>query len=169
MLTLDRPLSYTHTAKTFTVGTAGDFIEMRAEVGILTRNLKYQGDPETSPKNQYGAHIMLHYPADESCIGRILYTELFNVGQAFKLGRYPIHFHVIGTVSKSLVKGNAVHQSYNRGITIHNVRYFNIVNNVFYDVMGHTVFIEDAIETQNVVDHNLVLGTKASWSLLNTD
>lgn len=53
---------------------------MRAEVGLLTRNVKYQGDPETSPKNQYGAHIMLHFPESESCIGRILYTEFYNVG-----------------------------------------------------------------------------------------
>jgi hypothetical protein len=142
---------------------------MRAEVGLLTRNVKYQGDPETSPKNQYGAHIMLHYPADESCIGRILYVELFNVGQAFKLGRYPIHFHIIGTVSKSMVKGNAIHQTYNRAVTIHNVSYFNVINNVVYNTMGHSIFIEDAIETKNVIDRNLVIMTRSSFSLLNTD
>lgn len=106
-LTLDSPLVFKHYAATETYGT--DTIDMRAEVGLLTRNVKYQGDPETSPKNKYGAHIMIHYPEDESCIGRILYTEFFNVGQAFKLGRYPIHFHVIGTVAKSIVKGNAIH------------------------------------------------------------
>jgi len=112
---------------------------------------------------------MLHYPMDESCIGRILYTELFNVGQAFKLGRYPIHFHVIGTVSKSLVKGNAIHQTYNRAVTIHNVKYFNVVQNVIYNTMGHSIFIEDAIETKNVIDRNLVVSTRSSFSLLNTD
>jgi hypothetical protein len=108
-LTLDKKLSYKHFAKKTGYGSNGDFIEMRAEVGLLTRNVKYQGDPITSPTNQYGAHIMFHYPEDESCVGRILYTEFFNVGQAFKLGRYPINFHAIGTVSKSLVKGNAIH------------------------------------------------------------
>ena len=169
VLTLDSPLKFKHFAKTVTVGTSGDFIDMRAEVGLLTRNVKYQGDPETSPKNLYGAHIMLHYPQDESCIGRILYTEFFNVGQAFKLGRYPIHFHVIGTVSKSLVKGNAIHQTYNRAVTIHNVKYFNVVQNVVYNTMGHSIFIEDAIETKNVIDRNLVVSTRSSFSLLNTD
>jgi len=44
-------LKYKHFAKTVNVGTGGDFIDMRAEVGLLTRNVKYQGDPETSPKN----------------------------------------------------------------------------------------------------------------------
>jgi hypothetical protein len=112
---------------------------------------------------------MLHYPEDESCIGRILYTELFNVGQAYQLGRYPINFHVIGTVSKSLVKGNSIHQSFNRAITIHAVSYLTIENNVIYNVMGHAVFIEDAIETKNVIKQNLVVSTRRSFSLLNTD
>ena len=35
--------------------------------------------------------------------------------------------------------------------------------------MGHSIFVEDAIETKNVIDHNLVIGTNKSWSLLNTD
>ena len=55
-------------------------VEMRAEVGLLTRNVKFQGDPATSADNQYGAHIMIHSPGDESCIGRIENVEFFNVG-----------------------------------------------------------------------------------------
>ena len=35
--------------------------------------------------------------------------------------------------------------------------------------MGHTIFIEDAAETKNYIAHNLVILTKASHSLLNTD
>ena len=38
---------------------------------------------------------MIHSPGDESAIGRIEYIELTDVGQAFKLGRYPLHFHMI--------------------------------------------------------------------------
>jgi hypothetical protein len=142
---------------------------MRAEVGLLTRNVKYRGDPETSAKNKYGAHIMLHAPGDEACIGRIMYVELTDVGQAFKLGRYPIHFHLIGTVAKSIVKGNSIHQTYNRAVTIHAVSYFNVIQNVIYNTMGHSIFIEDAIETKNVIDGNLVMVTKRSFSLLNSD
>jgi len=56
----------------------------------------------------FGAHIMLHSPGDESAIGRIEYIELRDVGQAYKIGRYAIHFHCIGTVMKSYVKGNAI-------------------------------------------------------------
>jgi hypothetical protein len=35
--------------------------------------------------------------------------------------------------------------------------------------MGHNIFFEDAIETKNVIKNNLVVSTKRSWSLLNTD
>jgi hypothetical protein len=112
---------------------------------------------------------MLHSHGDESCVGKIMYIELFDVGQAFKLGRYPIHFHMIGKVSKSLVKGNSIHQTYNRAVTVHAVSYFRIIQNVIYNTMGHTIFIEDAIETKNIIDGNLVIKTNRSWSLLNVD
>jgi hypothetical protein len=56
---------------------------MRAEVALLTRNVVFRGDPETSAANQFGAHIMLHSMGDESSIGRIEYIELRDVGQAF--------------------------------------------------------------------------------------
>ena len=124
---------------------------MRAEVGLLTRNVIYRGDPETSFKNQFGAHIMMHSHGDESLTGRIEYIEFTDVGQAFQLGRYPIHFHLIGTVSNSYVRGNALHQTYNRAITIHGVHYLRVEDNVAYKTKGHTIFIEDAIETKNFI------------------
>lgn len=78
MITLDKPLEFKHYAAIEHYGD--DFIEMRAEVGLLTRNVVYRGDQETSAKNQFGAHIMLHSHGDESLIGRIEYIELYDVG-----------------------------------------------------------------------------------------
>lgn len=104
---MDTALANKHFAGTEYYGN--DFIDMRAEVGLLTRNVKYQGDPDFSEPNQYGATIMLHSDGDDTSKGRISYTELFNCGQAFKVGKYPIHFHMIGYVSASYVKGNAIH------------------------------------------------------------
>lgn len=142
---------------------------MRAEVGLLTRNVVYRGDPLTSAPNQYGAHIMLHSHGDESLTGRIEYTEFRDVGQAFQLGRYPIHFHLIGTVHNSYVIGNTIHHTYNRAVTIHAVHYLRIIRNIAYHTMGHTFFIEDAIETKNYLEKNLAILAKSSFSLLNTD
>lgn len=112
---------------------------------------------------------MIHSKGDETSVGRIAYMELRDVGQAFRLGRYPLHFHMIGTVYKSYVKGNSIYQTYNRAVTTHGVFYFTVKDNVAYKTMGHTFFIEDAVETQNLYDHNLSIDTRASNSLLNTD
>ena len=167
VISFEEPLQWTHYAGVQTFG--GQDIEMRAEVGLLTRNVLYRGDPETSGTNQYGAHIMLHSPGDESAVGKIENCEFYDVGQAFKLGRYPIHFHMIGTVAKSYIKNNSIHQSYNRGTTLHGVHYLEISGNFVYKAMGHTIFIEDAIETKNLIMNNLVMDTRPSNSLLNTD
>ena len=144
-------------------------LEMRAEVGLLTRNVVYKGADDDSVTNKYGAQVMLHSPGDNSLTGRISYAEFYQVGQAFQLGRYPIHFHMIGRVDNSYVKGNAIHHTYNRACTIHGVHYLTVESNVAYETMGHTFFIEDAVETKNLVKNNLAVKTKISWSLLNTD
>ena len=167
VITFDTALLYKHYAGVETYGD--DTLEMRAEVGLLSRRVKYRGDEETSALNQYGAHIMMASPGDESVVGRIENCEFTDVGQAFKLGRYPIHFHMIGTVTQSYVKNNAIHQTYNRAITIHGVHYLTVQNNVAYKNMGHAIFIEDAAETKNLIIHNLVVDTRRSHSLLNTD
>jgi len=167
VLTLDSPLNYKHYAGVENYGA--ETLEMRAEVGLLTRNVVYRGDPETSKKNQYGAHIMMHSSGDESLTGKIAYIELNDVGQAFQLGRYPIHMHMIGTVHNSYVLGNSIYNTYNRAVTIHGVHYLRVQKNVAYNTMGHTFFIEDAAETKNLLEDNLGVQTRRSWSLLNTD
>jgi hypothetical protein len=112
---------------------------------------------------------MVHSPGDESSVARIHYIELREAGQAFSLGRYAIHFHMIGTVHGSLVRGNAVHHSYNRAVTTHGVHYFKVKDNVSFNTMGHSMFIEDAVETNCVYDGNLLIMTRASNSFLSTD
>lgn len=43
------------------------------------------------------------------------------------------------------------------------------MENVAYDVKGHVIFIEDAVERKNYMYKNLIMKAKRSWSLLNTD
>ncbi|KAL0166581.1 hypothetical protein M9458_038425, partial [Cirrhinus mrigala] len=95
---------------------------------------------------------------------------LFNVGQAFRLGRYPIHWHLMGDVKfKSYVRGCGIHQSYNRAVTIHNTHNLLVERNVIYNIMGGAFFIEDGIETGNILQYNLAVFVKQSTSLLNDD
>lgn len=167
IITLTEPLEHTHISVRPTYG--GVEMPMEAEVGLLTRNVVFRGDPADSRQDLFGAHITIHSPGDESSTALIHYCELTESGQAFKLGRYAIHFHMIGTVHGSLVKGNSIHHSYNRACTTHGVHYFKVLNNVAYDTMGHSFFIEDGVETKCVYDGNLSVLTRASNSFLNTD
>ena len=143
--------------------------DMRGEVGLLSRNVKFRGDPETSRRNQYGGNIFIHSPGDDSVVARLDHIELEDTGQAFKVGRYSIHFHMIGAVHKSYIKGTSVHSGFNRAFTMHGTHYLRVEKNVAYNVKGHTIFIEDAVETNNYIYKNLVMMTVRSMSLLNTD
>lgn len=170
VITLDKALEYEHFAETQYYGAdKKDFTDMRAEVGLLSRNVVFRGDPETTKKNQYGATIFLHSSGDDSLTARLGYIECTDVGQAFKLGRYAIHFHMIGNVHNSYVIGNSVHDSNNRAVTLHGSNFLRIIENVVYNAKGHNIFIEDAVERNNRMERNLIMKTKRSWSLLNTD
>jgi hypothetical protein len=144
-------------------------IDMRAEVALLSRNVVFRGDPDSSSVNQYGATIFLHSIGDNSLIARLNNIEMFQMGQAFKVGRYAVHFHMIGAVHKSYARGCVTHESHNRAYTIHGTHYLRLDNNVAYHTKGHNIFIEDAAETKNYISRNLIMKTVRSMSLLNTD
>lgn len=76
---------------------------------------------------------------------------------------------MIGSVHKSYVMGCSTHEGFNRAFTIHGTHHLRLIDNVIYKVKGHNFFIEDAIETKNIIKGNLVMRTTRSWSLLNTD
>ena len=44
-----------------------------------------------------------------------------------------------------------------------------VESNVVYDVMGGAIFIEDGIETGNIIQYNMVVFVRQSTSLLNDD
>ena len=44
-----------------------------------------------------------------------------------------------------------------------------VEGNVVYDIMGGAIFIEDGIETKNVIQYNLAVFVRQSTSLLNDD
>jgi hypothetical protein len=141
---------------------------MRAEVSLLTRNIVVTGDSD-SIINSYGAHIMMHGPSDQGLVGHIAYTEVTQCGQPAIVGRYCIHFHMNGDVTDSYVIGNSVHDSFARILTLHGVHYLTVQWNVGYLVHGHNIFLEDGIETYNVIENNLAIGTIQVWNMLQTD
>ncbi|KAI4871505.1 hypothetical protein NFI96_027165, partial [Prochilodus magdalenae] len=145
----------------------------RVSTGEFATQTCFQGRfGEEVGSDQFGGCIMFHAPRpnENLAIGRIEYVEIFNAGQAFRLGRYPIHWHLMGDIKfQSYVRGCAIHQTYNRAVTIHNTHRLLVERNVIYNIMGGAFFIEDGIETGNVLQYNLAVFVKQSTSLLNDD
>jgi plastocyanin len=121
--------------------------------------------------DQFGSQIMLHAAEQNQglVVGRIEYIEVTHAGQAFRLGRYPIHFHLNGDVTGSYVRGCGIHRTFNRAVTIHAVNHLLVEKNVAYNIMGHAYFLEDGVEEYNVIQDNLGIFVRASSSLLNVD
>jgi len=129
-------LVYDHLGETrhFAEGYSVDF---RCNVALLSRNVVVQGD-QISELDRHGVHIMLHSRGKpsivdrsqgESLTARIENIEVRRAGQMGRIGRYSIHFHMIGAVRNSYVRYNSIHHTYNRAIAIHGVHYLRVQNN----------------------------------------
>ncbi len=99
-------------------------------------------------------HTMYHrYSA-----GSISYAEFRHLGKPGVLGRYPIHYHLVGdTMRGSYVLGASVWDSGNRWVTIHGTNYIVVRDCVGYLSKGHGFYLEDGTEVFNVLDRNLAV------------
>ncbi|WP_420597133.1 G8 domain-containing protein [Deinococcus sp.] len=148
-VTLAAPLKYTHWGADSTFG--GKTVSERAEVGLLSRNVKISAS-EDALKTGLGVHLMVMGKGQ----ARIEGAELMRVGQRNALRRYPVHFHQLGSSPTSYVRGSSIHTSFNRCIVVHGTRDVWIQNNVTYDSVGHCLFLEDGDETGNTISGNLL-------------
>ncbi|XP_019623376.1 PREDICTED: fibrocystin-L-like [Branchiostoma belcheri] len=121
--------------------------------------------------DEFGSHIILHGREMNKglVLGRLSHIEVTHAGQAYRHGRYAIHFHINGNMNGSYVRGCSIHKSFNRAVNVHHVHELLVERNVFYNIMGGAMFLEDGIETNNVFQYNLGVFVKSSTSLLNDD
>lgn len=139
-LTFDKPLRYAHTG-------SGEY---RGEVANLSRNVIIES---ADPAGVRG-HTVYHRFSK----GGISYARLAHLGKEGLLGRYAIHYHLVGdTMRGSSVQGVAIVDSHNRWITIHGTQYLIVKDCVGYRSLGHGYFMEDGTETHNLLDRNLAV------------
>jgi cell migration-inducing and hyaluronan-binding protein len=152
-ITLDKKLDYMHFGKiTYDV-------DERGEVGLLTRNIKIQASPDAE-QSFFGGHIMAMVTSKVFVEG----VELNRMGQNLELARYPIHWHLVGDAKGQYIKNAAIHDTYNRCVTVHGTNDLRIENNVTYNTVGHCFFLEDGIEHGNEFVKNLAIQTKCHTS-----
>jgi hypothetical protein len=152
-ITLDRPLDYMHFGKiTFEV-------DQRGEVGLLTRNIKINASADAE-QSFLGGHIMA-MPSSKMYVEGV---ELHRMGQNLTLARYPIHWHLVGEGTGQYIRNSAIHDTFNRCVTVHGTNNLQVENNVTYNNVGHCFFLEDGIETGNQFVRNLAIQTKCHTS-----
>ena len=130
-------------------------LDTRAEVALLTRNIRIRGDDQSEAEG-FGGHIMVM----EGAAGFISGVELYRMGQTAILARYPFHWHLANDVSGQYFKNSTITRSFSRCVTVHGTHNALVQDNVCYDHLGHGYFLEDGGETGNVFDHNLGVLTR---------
>src|SRR5690606_9237609 len=119
--------------------------------GNLTRNIVIQAPDDNLWRNQgFGVHIMVM----PNSTARLDGVEIRRGGQRGRLRRYPFHWHMLsyaGTetymdAGGQYIRNSSVNSSANRGIVIHGTNGVIVQNNVLYDIQGHAIFTEDAVE-----------------------
>lgn len=139
-IALDEPLVNDHLGE-------GEF---RGEVANLSRNVIVES---AAPDGERG-HTMYH----RGSTGSISYAEFRHLGKKNVLGRYSLHFHLVGnTMRGSSVVGASIWDSHNRWLTIHGTNYLVVRDCVGYRSIGHGFYLEDGTEVYNVLDRNLAI------------
>jgi hypothetical protein len=137
------------------------------EVALLSKNIVWRGEtdvPGDWESDLIGGHFwIMHTPSVQQVIEGI---ELVNFGQQGSLGRYPIHFHLCGDVSSSIVSKNTIRQSNQRCVVVHGTDNLVVQENVAYDTKGHCFILEDGIETGNQFVRNLGAQTGAPLKII---
>lgn len=140
LITLDEPLEHEHRGEG----------ELRGEVANLSRNVIVES---ADPAGVRG-HTMYH----RGSAGSISYAEFRHLGKKNVLGRYALHFHLVGnTMRGSSVIGASIWDSHNRWLTVHGTNYLVVRDCVGYRSTGHGFFLEDGTELYNVFDRNLAV------------
>ncbi len=164
-VTLTEALKYTHTGVTETHTRPTDnkswSIELKAEVGLLSRNVKVQGDV-FSDADGFGGHTMAMDSATTAPAAFYAEgVEFYRMGQTGVTGRYPVHWHLLTDQAKGqYVRNCSIHHSFSRAVTIHGTDYIQVEDNFCYDHIGHGIFLENGAERFNVIRNNVVLLTR---------
>jgi cell migration-inducing and hyaluronan-binding protein len=153
-------LQYRHFGRVQTI--AGRTLDMRAEIGLLTRNIVLRG-ADDSLAQHFGGHVMIMGGGFATIEG----AEFTRMGQRGKQGRYSLHWHWFTKSSGQpatgqYVRNSSFHDAFQRAVNIHKTNGVRVLNNVAYNIGNHAyVTAEDGDEELNVFEDNLGILTRS--------
>lgn len=195
-ITLDSSLTYRHYGEIESYGQNIDptsaapsetrDIDLRAEVALLSRNVKIKGldsqdtDSEFGDRanlilgpnegnqqraaNGIGAHTMVMNTAGQVSVEGVQFDM---GGQAGRLGRYPFHWHFGGDRTGDILRNASITNSNNRAVVVHGTDNAIVEGVVAHDVHGHGFFLESGIENGNQFLGNIAFGIHKVGSYAN--
>jgi hypothetical protein len=135
-LQLSGTLRYTHDANGDTVG----------EVALLSRNVAVTAK---YPNDTMNGHTLFM----QGAAGGISYTEFRELGNLGCLGRYPVHFHMMGDTSRGMrVRGASIWRSDNNFMNVHGSNGVTVEGTVGYNGTGVGYFIGEPANGMVSVD-----------------
>jgi len=135
-------------------------IDERAEVGLISRNIKLTADIPDAASLHWGGEITITEGFNRVDLQGV---EIEKFGKD-QLGSYPIHFHMVGTpANPPVVDRNSIHHSYNKCIVLHMSSGLTISNNVCARIVGHMFYLENGSEANNTFRGNLGLGAMQNY------
>ena len=176
-ITLNSSLNHRHYGEieTYSNSTRTWDLDLRAEVALLSRNVKITSEAWHDTDNSFGdrarftqtlgntgdgfgGHIMIMPTAGQITVDGVQLDEL---GQTGRVGRYPIHWHLSGDNTGDVLRQTSITNSNNRGVTLHGAHNVLVQDVVLHDIHGHGFFMEDAVETGNQYISNIAFGIHA--------
>jgi hypothetical protein len=104
----------------------------------------------------------LHTIASSNSIYKIQNTRIEKCGQRGVAGKYCAHLHRLKECKECRISGNAFEYSMQRGLVIHGTHLSTTEHNVFTDVRGAAMYIEDGNELLNSLEYNVAI---CPWAL----
>lgn len=113
--------------------------------------------------NRSSCTMGLHTASAHAGYSMVANTRIEKCGQRGVEGKYCLHFHHMSDCSddaseagsKCISRNNAVEFSQQRGLIIHSTHHAHVEANVFYDIRGASLYIEDGNEMLNTVAYNV--------------
>lgn len=123
-------------------------VDERAEVGLVTRNVKLTAKmPNWRTATKPQEHSLAWGGELKVCAGfakvELQGVEIEHFGKE-NLGSYPVHLHMLGSHDNGtlLLNSNSIHHTYNHCFTVHMTNNVTISNNVCARVIGHLFYEE---------------------------
>lgn len=174
-LSLTSAVTYPHNGQLFDLSAASTKLgpnfpksgDMRAAVGLLTRNIRIVSDGNTpgapftaTPGNYFGGHTIVRQGFNTYQVQGV---EFYQLGQGGSIMHYPVHFHMDRTTpAGTSIMDSSVWDSMTRWMVIHGTQGLMLARNVGYASIGHGYYLEDGTETGNKLYANLGVFARAA-------